>query len=119
MSIAFNPVTSTLRIVLDPRLLDPHEAWKQHCRDIGISENAIWVAEWTERMAQAHGGVVRGHNRDWDWGQALRVEQEGSDPSAWSDRPAPTDDDVARARAWETGDWPAWVRSPRTGTATE
>lgn len=65
------------------------------------------IIEWIDRMASTHGGVVCGHGRQWDWGQALCVEQYGLDFAAWPENP--TRADVERAMRWEAGEWPEWV----------
>jgi len=84
------------------------------------SPNTTWVSAWINRMAEAHGGTVSVHpdfdasdvvrSFGYDWGQALCREQYGADPSTWPADPA--DDDIARARRWENGDWPEWAIRP-------
>ena len=69
------------------------------------------IIGWIERMVERHGSVVVGYGRQWDWGQALAVEQYGVDFSTWPD--APTAEDVKRAFAWENGDWPDWASAPK------
>lgn len=79
--------------------------------ELELSLNTLWIMSWIDRMAHRYGGIVRGHGRVWDWGQALRVEQEGADPDKWHDGD-PSDADVKRASAWESGHWPEWVEHP-------
>ena len=84
------------------------------------SPNVEWFWGWVRRMGAACGGSVfpkRGYAASrtayhfgYDWGQALCREQYGVDNSLWPDEP--TDEDVARAKAWEEGDWPKWAVKP-------
>ena len=69
-----------------------------------------WILNWTVRMALKHGGTVyEKGGKTWDWGQALCRECYGED---WMDvvPETPTWDDIARAKRWEDGDVPEWVR---------
>lgn len=66
------------------------------------------IIGWVDRMTAAHGGIVHGRDgRQWDWGQALCVEQYGLDYTAWPESPSGAD--VHRALRWEAGEWPEWV----------
>ena len=77
------------------------------------AERVRAIIAWIDRMAAAHGGIVRGHDgRRWDWGQALCVEQYGTIRNSlgylmWPESPSAAD--VDRAKRWEAGEWPEWV----------
>ena len=72
-------------------------------------------------MAQKYGGTVyeKDSSKTWDWGQALCRELYGSD---WMNNPDYKEENVredsepcnpetlAKAKSWEAGEIPEWVR---------
>lgn len=81
------------------------------------AESALWESYWIERMTGKYGEwvwVKKGHTEgaatQYKWGQGLRREQYGVDPSLWPDELAK--EDIVRAHAWEAGDWPDWSSPP-------
>jgi len=80
----------------------------------------IFLAKWTDRMAQKYGGTVydKESPQTWDWGQALFRELYGPDwmnnPDFWEENDRDPDqpcnpETLERAKAWEAGDVPDWV----------
>lgn len=68
------------------------------------------VLAWTDRMARKYGGTVYEKNgKTWDWGQALCRECYGPD---WMKKvpETPTWEDIVRAKKWEDGEIPNWVK---------
>ena len=83
-----------------------------------------FIVDWTSRMSQKYGGTVyeKNSSKTWDWGQALCREMYGID---WGNNPKweeesrrETDqpcnpETLARAKSWEAGEIPEWVREER------
>lgn len=77
-----------------------------------IALNTKWVDAWVTRMGNYFGHTVLAvTGQKYDWGQALAREQYGEGwPTQTPDCPA--NEDVARAREWEAGEWPEWAVNP-------
>ena len=75
-----------------------------------MRETTKIISDWIERMTDRYGsGVIdKETGQHLDWGQALARERYGLD---WDAKvpDTPTKEDVERALAWETGDWPEWA----------
>lgn len=82
-------------------------------------KRVYWVLDWISRMAQKHGGTVHEKGgKNWDWGQALCRECYGSDWNKVIDEQnitTPSWEDIARAKKWEDGETPPWVREVGKG----
>ncbi len=80
-------------------------------------KRVIWVLKWIDRMTKKYGASVCDKNgKIWDWGQALCRECYGSN---WmnvleeENITTPSWDDIEKAKIWENGKMPKWVKNER------
>ena len=78
----------------------------------GVKPETDFIIDWLGRMARKYPmrQGVGSVNYNYDWGQALCVEQYGKDNADWPDDPSP--EDVEVAKKWEAGEFPSWIWSP-------
>lgn len=99
-----------------------------------LQKRVNFVIDWTGRMAKKYGGIVREitdtkefeafsvlypkcaaeiKRYGYDWGQALCREQYGIMWNYMELPECPTQKDVDRAKRWEEGEIPSWVKETK------